>query len=220
MKKIMKKCSFLIAVLMVSVKGYTQKGEFQIRGGAGLAVYGTQSEFVYDFFGLKIYQTEEDGAATVHMPIELRYGFSNRFNAGLDIKFGSYLYDPDSAEGKSNRFLVFGPHAEFNLIAKENFRWYLGAGFNTAVLELQEDKEEVIPTRYISKYAGAGARINTGILWFFSRPLGLHFNIAFDSHAFKLKNYSVNGNEVDLENIEGKLNVKGGDIVLGLVFRF
>jgi hypothetical protein len=220
MKKIMKTLLPLITVLMLSINGYSQKGEFQIRGGAGLAVYGTKSEFIFDFFGIKFYQTEEDGAATVHMPIELRYGFSNRFHAGLDIKFGSYLYDPDSAEGKSNRFFVMGPHAEFNLTAKENFRWYIGAGFNMAALELQEDRDEVIPTTYISNYTGAGVRINTGLLWFFADPVGLHFNLAFDSHAFKLKKYSVNGNEVDLENIEGKLHVKGGDMVLGLVFRF
>lgn len=205
---------------MLSSRGFSQKGEFQIRGGAGLAFYGTKSEFIFDFFGVKIYQTEEDGAATVHVPLEFRYGITDRFNAGLDVKFGSYLYDPDSAEGKSNRFFVIGPHAEFNIIAKENFRWYLGAGFNMAALELQEDRDEVISTRYISKYAGAGVRINTGILWFFADPIGLHFNMAFDSHAFKLKNYSVNGNEVDLDNVEGKLTVKGADMVLGLVFRF
>lgn len=210
----------LLSTLLFSTQAFSQKGEFQIRGGVGLAVYGTRSEFIFDFFGLKIYQTEEDGAATVHVPLELRYGITNRFNAGLDIKFGSYLYDPDSAKGKSNRFLVIGPHAEFNLIAKENFRWYLGAGFNWAALELQEDKNEIISTRYISKYAGGGVRLNSGILWFFTHPLGLHFNIAFDSHAFKLKNYSVNGNEVSLDDIEGKLTVKGADIVLGLVFRF
>ncbi len=210
----------LLLFLILSTKSFSQKGEFQLRGGVGLAVYGTQSEFIFDFFGLKVYQTEEDGAATVHVPLEFRYGLTNRFNLGLDIKFGSYIYDPDSAEGKSNRFFVIGPHAEFNMIAKENFRWYLGAGFNMAALELQEDKDEVISTRYISKYAGAGVRINTGILWFFADPIGLHFNIAFDSHAFKLKNYSVNGNEVNLDNIEGKLNVKGADMVLGLVFRF
>ncbi len=210
----------LLSFLIYSTNSFSQKGEFQIRGGVGLAVYGTQSEFIYDFFGWKIYQTEEDGAATVHVPLEFRYGLSNRFTAGLDIKFGSYIYDPDSAEGKSNRFFVIGPHAEFNMIAMENFRWYLGAGFNMASLELQEDKDEVISTRYISRYAGAGVRINTGILWFFADPIGLHFNMAFDSHAFKLKNYSVNGNEADLDNIEGKLTVKGADMVLGLVFRF
>ncbi|MBL7929663.1 MAG: outer membrane beta-barrel protein [Bacteroidia bacterium] len=210
----------LFLFLIYSTLSYSQKGEFQIRGGVGLAVYGTKSEFIFDFFGMKFHQTEEDGAATVHVPVELRYGLTERFSAGLDVKFGSYLYDPDSAEGKSNRFLVIGPHVEFNLIANENFRWYLGAGFNTAALELQEDKEETIPTRYISKYTGAGIRVNTGILWFFTHPLGLHFNVAFDSHAFKLKNFSVNGNDTNLDNIEGKLTVKGADMVLGLVFRF
>lgn len=208
---------FLLSFLILSAKSFSQKGEFQLRGGIGLAVYGTKSEFIYDVFGLKFYQTEEDGAATVHVPLELRYGFADRFTTGLDIKLGSYLYDPDSAEGKSNRFFVIGPHLEYNLVTKENLRWYIGAGFNLAELELQEDIQDVFSTRHISKYAGAGLRFNSGILWFFTNPLGLHFNIAFDIHAFKLKNYSVN--EVDLENIEGKLNVKGADIVLGLVFR-
>lgn len=218
MKRLKTSCLLLLS-LMLSTKSFSQKGEFQLRGGVGLAVYGTKSEFIFDFLGFKVYQTEEDGAATVHVPLELRYGITNHFNGGVDVKFGSYLYEPDSAEGKSNRFFVIGPHAEFNMIARESFRWYLGAGFNMAALELQEDKDEAIPTRYISEYNGAGVRINTGILWFFTDPIGLHFNVAFDSHAFKLKNYSVNGTEVDLENIEGKLTVKGADMVLGFVFR-
>lgn len=198
--------------------------EFQIRGGFGFAVYGTTSEFTttYNFFGtdVTVVEKEEDGAATVHMPLEFRYEFTRRFNAGLDIKYGSYLYDPDSAEGKSNRFFTIGIGAEYNFISNDNFRWYGGIGINAAKLELEEEFTFIIPVKQIATYKGPGFRINTGILWFFAGPLGLNTNIGFDSHNFTLDRLERNGQDEDLTNTEGKLTVKGVDVTIGLVVRF
>src|SRR5689334_17924649 len=98
----MKRFIPLLLFLAVITTAYAQrKKEFQIRGGFGFAVYGTTSEVTFKAFNPDLTLKDEDGAVTVHMPLELRYEFSHRFNARLDMKFGSYLYDPDSAKGKS-----------------------------------------------------------------------------------------------------------------------
>ncbi len=137
------------------------------------------------------------------------------------MKFGSYLYDPDSSEGKSNGFVVIGIAAEYSIVSYENFKWYAGAGFNGASLQLEERYEIFgIPFEDIYNYTGGGFRMNTGVLWFFTGTTGLNFNLGFDSHNFTLQSVDRNGQKQDLSNIEGKLTVTGMDGTIGLVFRF
>ncbi|MFI5220218.1 MAG: outer membrane beta-barrel protein [Bacteroidia bacterium] len=209
-----------ISTLIVAAAYAQRKKEFQIRGGFGFAVYGTTTEFAYTPSDPDLVLKDEDGAATVHLPLELRYEISQRFNLGLDLKWGSYLYDPDSSEGKANRFYVIGFGAEYTLVNNDNFRWYLGAGFNAAGLELEEDYTFLgLPVHQVATYSGGGFRLNSGVLWFFAGPFGLNFNMGFDSHNFKLKDLEQNGQASDLSDIEGSLTVKGADFTLGLVVR-
>jgi len=210
----------IISVIVFTAAHAQRKKEFQIRGGFGFAVYGSTSEFAFTAYDPDVVFKDEDGAATVHLPLELRYEISERFNLGLDIKWGSYLYDPDSSDGKSNRFFVLGIGAEYTLVNRDNFRWYLGAGFNAAGLELEENYTSFgIPINQVATYSGSGVRINSGLLWFFAGKLGLNFNMGFDSHNFSLKDLEHNGQAFDLTNYEGKLNVKGADFTLGLLVR-
>ena len=155
------------------------------------------------------------------MPLELSYEISQRFNAGLDMKFGSYLYDPDSAEGKSNNFFVIGIGLEYNFISADNFRWYGGIGFNSASLELEENRTNLgVPVKSIGKYSGGGFRMNSGVLWFFAGALGLNANLGYDSHNFSLDDLTVNGQPQDLTYVEGTLKTSGVDLTIGLAVRF
>jgi hypothetical protein len=198
-----------------------RKKEFQIRAGFGFAAYSTTSEIVFTSFNPHLTFKEDDGAGTIHMPLELRYEFSRRFNAGLDMKFGSYLYDPDSSEGKSNSFFVIGVGLEYNFISKDNFRWYAGLGFNTSTLELEETSDYLgTPVKRIYNYEGGGFRLNSGVLWFFSNMLGLNANLGYDSHNFSLKEGETNGQPFDLSQVDANLDVGGVDLTVGLVVRF
>lgn len=191
--------------------------EFQIRAGLGFGLYGTKSEYGTEADKVK----ENGGALTLYLPIDLRYELTKNFNVGLDLKFGSYLYDPDSADGKSNSYIVAGIGGEFNFKNREDFRWYGGAGINFAKLVLEEtnqankavDKEEW-------SYSGVGFRFNTGVLIYIIGDFGLNFNLGFDSHALKLKKYKQDGNEINLDAFDAKLNLAGVDGTIGLVYRF
>lgn len=210
----------VIAVALFTSADAQRKRELQIRGGFGFAVYSTTSEFSYTATDPDLVFKDEDDAATVHMPLEVRYEISQRFNLGLDLKWGSYLYDPDSSDGKANRFFVIGIGAEYTLVNRDNFRWYIGAGFNASELELEENYKFLgLPVHQVANYSGGGFRINTGVLWFIIGPLGLNFNAGYDSHNFSLTDLEQNGQNVDLTNYDGKLTVKGADFTLGLVIR-
>jgi hypothetical protein len=212
---------FLLLLFVVASAQAQRKKEFQIRAGFGFAAYATTNEVIFTAFNPDLVFQDEDGTGTLHMPLEIRYELSRRFNAGLDMKFGSYLYDPDSAEGKSNSFFVIGIGLEYNFISSDNFRWYGGLGFNTATLELKESLDYFgTPVERTYRYAGGGFKLNSGVLWFFTGTLGLNANLGYDSHNFELKEGEDNGQAWDLSQVDATLDVGGVDFTLGLAVRF
>jgi hypothetical protein len=211
-------CLVLIFLACPLVIKAERKSEIQIRAGGGFAVYGTRSTLSYEFLGFKQTATDQGSAATLHIPLDLRFAFNPRFNIGLDMKFGSYLYDPDSAEGKSNGFSVVGIAAEYSLIARENVRWYLGLCLNSAALETSETNLQTQVTS-IANYRGGGWKLSTGALLFFSNRLGVHFQLGLDRHDFDLKEFKQANQVISLENFSGRLETGGIDGLIGLVVR-
>ncbi len=214
----MKQFIVIIFTVLIHQISFAQRPkEVQIRAGLGFGIYGTKSEWGSEGHKIK----DSGGALTLYLPLDIRYEFTRRFNAGLDMKVGSYMYDPDSADGKSNAYVVIGLGGEYNFKTEEDFRWYGGAGINFANLVLEEknqvnstlDKEEW-------SYTGFGFRFNTGVLIYIVGDLGLNFNLGFDSHALKLKKYKQNGNKIDLDNFDATLKLNGVDGTVGLVYRF
>ncbi|MBK9639195.1 MAG: outer membrane beta-barrel protein [Bacteroidetes bacterium] len=190
--------------------------EFQIRGGFGFSIY--DADFKLDNNGTTT--ENDDGALSIQFPLELRYELSERWNLGLDMKFGSYVYERDSAEGKSNRFFVFGIAGEYTIVNKDNFRWYTGFGIHTASLVLEEKSDDAIEYKEEEwTYSGGGIRLNTGVLIYLGDVVGLNFNLGLDTHNFKLKEYIKNSNKEDLSKIDAKLKLSGLDGTIGLVLR-
>lgn len=210
---------FLLAFsLFPFVMKAERKSEFQIRAGGGFAVYGTETTLNYRILGFTQTSTDRGAAATLHIPVDVRYAFNHRFNIGLDLKFGSYLYDPDSTDGKSNSFSVIGVAAEYSLIGRENVRWYLGLGLNSAQLETSETGLQSGITS-IATYRGGGWKLSTGALLFFSNRLGVHFQLGVDRHDFTLKEFKQANQVISLENFSGSLKTGGVDGMIGLVVR-
>lgn len=209
--------------LLVSTVAYSQREkEFQIRAGYGLAGYATFSDFAYDLGGITSRDQDTSGAAASHLNIDLRYEFSRRFAVGVDLKFGSYLYDPEEDnEGKSNGYGVVGINADFNLVSRDRFRWYVGVGLNVTNLEIRE-RETAGPLTLDNTftYRGGGFKVNTGFIKYFGNsPFGLHFNIGSDNHQLRLEEAIQNGNSINISNIDGELKLRGLDLSLGLVVR-
>ena len=207
---------WIICILFVGSAEAQRDKEFQIRGGFGWSIYKTDFQWKS---GSSEYE-DEDGALSIQFPLELRYEVSERWNLGLDMKFGSYVYEPDSAEGKSNRFFVFGIAGEFTIVNKENFRWYTGFGIHTASLVLEETSDDAIIERKEEwTYRGGGIRLNTGVLIYLGDVVGLNFNLGLDTHNFTLEEYEQNGAKQDLSKIDAKLKLAGLDGTIGLVLR-
>lgn len=216
MKKLLPLLFFLFASYLAEAQS---EKEFQIRVGMGFAGYGTETKTTVNTPFGDFSNTETDGAVTFHFPMEFRYGFNKKFNVGADFKIGSYLYEPDSGDGKSNAFIAIGPAVEYAIVSKERFRWYAGLGINYCSLVLQET-EEYTNDEYIWTYGGAGFKLNSGVMVIFGEHFGLNFNMGWDSHNFKLKNYELNGKDVSLDNFEAELKVRGLDFGIGGMYIF
>lgn len=219
------KKSITIVFLFITIVGFSQRdNEFQIRAGVGLAGYATQNTFTYTWGSFNYSETKNDGAATFHYPIELRYEILERLNVGVDMKFGSYIYDPEEDNaGKSNRFTTVGIAAEFTALNRQNSRIYFGLGINSTRLNLKEvivDANDQITSE--GKWRGSGFKVNAGFIKYFGdSPIGINLNLGYDMHNFDLKELSLRGqnSSVSFDNYSGNLKVSGFDMAAGLVFR-
>lgn len=201
-----------------SSSGGSRAKEIQLRAGMGIGVYRTHSELTWDSNSL--IDRDTSGAVTRHINLDLRYDITRRINVGLDMKFGSYLYDPDeNNEGKSNTYAVFGFTGEFALVNRPNFRWYTGLNLHLSVLETSETDAQ--DDKATLRYSGGGLKLNTGVLFYFGDSnFGLNFNLGYDNHGFTLREYTLNSQEVDIDDLNGKLTASGVDLNLGLIMRF
>jgi Outer membrane protein beta-barrel domain len=200
-----------------------RSNEIQIRAGYGIALYKTDFNWSYNLGNVQLKYDTTDGAACVQIPIELRYELTDRFNAGLDMKFGRYLYaSDDNNSGKSNFFRFIGIGLEGTIYSQEDSRVYLGLGLNTGKLETTETKNDFFNGLYTEKilWSGGGLRLNLGACHFIKNgPIGLNLNAGYDQHNFKLKDVTHNGNSQDITGLTGGLKVSGFEINVGLIFR-
>lgn len=198
-----------------------RENEIQVRAGYGLGVYKTETRLEYTLGSITVSDDTTDGAATTHFPIELRYDITERFNAGIDMKFGKYLYAPeDQKSGRFNRFSIIGIAGEVNLFSDDESRVYLNAGFNTGTVEMNDVTDDFFALTQKLIYKGNGIKFNLGTMFFIKNgPIGINLNIGYDMHNFELKSYEVEGTIVDITNLSGTLKVGGVEINGGLVFR-
>jgi hypothetical protein len=215
---------FILTLSCLSFQGWTQRDkEFQIRLGAGAGAYSTNTEWHYsiDFMGypVKGHYSDNGSASTVHFPLELRYEISERFNVGLDTRFGTYLYEDNENNTQSNAFRFIGLGVEFTLMNREHSRLYVGAGVGSTYLEM---REKITPERNSDdvkiKWRGPGYKMNLGFMKFFGTgPIGINFNIGVVGHVFDLKEVELPA--LSLNGLDGTLKAGGVDLNLGIVFR-
>ncbi len=219
----MKKITLLTLLVLFSTFVFSQREkEFQIRGSYGLAGYATLSELSYSVAGFEVSDSDTSGAATQHFNLDLRYDFTNRITAGIDMKFGAYIYDPEEDNaGKSNSFVVVGVSGEFNLLSREKSRLFLGLGLHRSALELREKTTSFgVVSESVATYRGGGIRLNLGYSKFFGDgPIGFNVGLGYDTHNFDLEEFTINNSVFDLTNHDGTLEARGMDFSFGLVFR-
>ncbi len=213
----------ITASCLVTLASAQRNKEIQIRAGLGWGAYLINNEWTYDIDNFSYTETGSDAGVTVQLPIELRYEFHRLFNAGVDLKFGSYLYDPDDPQTQddSNDFTTVGISGEFTPFSTNAFRLYLGINLNATRLNMIDgaDFSGDSETQAL-KWRGGGMQLNLGFMAFFSKPVGFNFNLGFDRHRFELKDYVREGQVQNLSRFSGAFEAGGLNGTVGLVIRF
>lgn len=198
---------FLVAGAMIGTARSQSNalGIVQLGLAADLGVYATRYE--EEAFGME--NSNEDGAASWSVPIEVHLGLIQPLSLGLYLQPGAYL---DSSATRTNSFFIGGLTPRLYIVNKDRFNWWGGleAGLATLVIKDVNDQGD----EYQYTFAGGHFRLASGINWYFGSLVGLQFNTKFASYNLPLRDV-----EPGLDHYDSRLKVKGMEFGLGLVFK-
>ncbi|HMC96564.1 MAG TPA: hypothetical protein VKG92_02845 [Flavobacteriales bacterium] len=193
---------------------YNDKGTIHISLGIMGAAHATHYEQTTYPFGIPITHQEDDGAASVTVPIEAHYGFAKFFSLGLDIEPGVYL---DSSDTQTNGLLLIGIQPRFYLIDHDHFMWMASLQFGSSSLRIHDSAVGVETT---STYKGTHFGLGTGIGIYLSDHFRLLLNARYLSNNFTLTDYEQNGTSQSLDELDAALTTAGFGLQAGVSFSF
>ena len=199
---------------MVGHAQFNDKGTFHVAVGVGLGGHATEYEQTVTLLNVPFTTRKTDGAATVTFPIEAQYGITRSFSLGLYIEPGRYL---DSTDSKSNSITLLGIQPRFYVINKDRFALLASLQVGSTNLRINEDRPGVNST---AQYRGGSFGLGAGAVIQFSDVVGIQFHLRYIGNRLKLKDYDLNGSNVDLGTFKAELNTHGvvGQLSLGLRF--
>lgn len=189
---------------------YNDKGTIHLAIGAAFGGHGTEYETT--FLGFR--DTDTDGAATVTVPIELDFGISRKFSLGLYVEPGSYL---DSSATESNSMALIGLQPRFYLVNGDRFAWLASLQLGAAGLKIDR-VEPFLETS--ATYAGGNFGLGTGVVFQFGDLIGLQLHLRYMTTNMKLRDYTVNGDDVSLDDFDATLRTRGVAFQTSISFRF
>lgn len=241
----MKKVLLALFVLFTSINliyGQAfQKGNWNVDAGIGIGGYATQTtiQIPLPFFG-NVTATDNDGAASVIIPVGVEYGISNRFGLGLQIGFSNYFLD-DSTEVKnpltgqatgqmqenntqSVTSVDFALKFNFHLLQAEKNDLFVGLALGGSSIKWQwknvnNNNNSNTTTEQIETLTGSGGYSSLYITdrIFFSDRFGIYFNLGYT--AYNYTNVTSNSSSnVAINNLNW--TAKGFNLGTGLALKF
>lgn len=210
-----KTCAFFLVFVAGSANAqFNQKGTVHLSLGLAAGAHGTEYEQKVRVLGAWFSDTENDGAATVTFPIEVGVGLGNAISLGLYIEPGSYL---DSSATESNGLALVGLQPRFYLVNKDRFAWLGSLQLGAGTLRIERDEPGVESS---ARYAGGNLGLGTGVVFQFTDLIGLQLHLRYMSTSLKLRDYTLNGQDVALDDFEATLRTRGVALQASLGFRF
>lgn len=221
----------IAAFLCVATQAqYNQKGTIHLALGTAFGAHGTEYSWTatqtVNFFGTNFTFTDSgtdtDGAATVTIPIEMDFGVTNRFSMGFFLEPGFYL---DSSNTESNSMVLVGLQPRFYLINGDRFALLAGAQLGASGLKIERSESNTVlgvttTTESSASYAGSGLGLGTAAVFQFGDLINLQAHLRYVATNMKLRDYTVNGDDIDDDAYEATLRTRGMAFQLSLGFRF
>lgn len=207
-------CTGVLFLFTSASAQFNDKGTVHLAVGVAGGAHGTEYKTTIHIFGGNYSDTETDGAATITVPIELDFGISKKFSLGLYLEPGSYL---DSSATESNTMALVGLQPRFYFINGDRFAWMGSLQLGAAGLKIERDEAF---TESSATYAGGNFGLGTGVVFQFTDLIGLQLHMRYMTTNMKLRDYTLNGNDVDLDDYEAVLRTRGVAFQMSLGFRF
>jgi hypothetical protein len=190
------------------------KGNFSLSLGYDFAAHLAVSE---NRVSGNLIDTDSSGAATQLAQINLHYGITKWFSAGLGFRKGSYLEDPQDPDGdnkyKTNKVGEMYLDTRFYFLNKDKFNMYSGLSFGLTNLKQNFTNPPLILDY---TYKGNTYRLGLGLNWYFTKYVGLWFNLDYSGRKYELTDYVINGSNQILSNINYTLQTKGVHAAIGI----
>jgi hypothetical protein len=212
---------FLLLLLPQLLVGQVnRKGTWHLAIGASLGAHNTQyistSTVSVPILGgtYQVRTEENDGAATVLFPIDVQYGLARPVSVGLFVEPGAYL---DSNNTRTNSLVLFGFQPRAYIINHDRFCWSASLQIGSGSLRIN-DTEGGVDNE--ARYAGPLFGLGSGVGFYFGEHIGLRTDLRYLGSALRIKDYSENGQAVDLSAFEAELNTTGFTLQVALALRF
>ncbi len=212
MRKLLSSLTITVALFIGvdSSAQYNDKGTIHLAIGAAFGAHGTEYESTF----LGFHDTDTDGAATITVPIELDFGISRKFSLGLYLEPGSYL---DSSATESNSMALIGLQPRFYIVNGDGFAWLASMQFGGAGLKINREEAGIESS---ATYAGGNFGLGTGVVFQFGELIGLQLHLRYMSTNMKLRDYTIDGDDIDEDIFTAELRTRGVAFQTSLSFRF
>jgi hypothetical protein len=207
---------FFLILTFVGVNVFSQSHKagtlsFQLNGDLGAHRTVSQTKV----FGISS-ASDTSGAATVITNISGSYSILPWLSAGLTLGTGRYVEDEEQTDN-ANRISMIGLTLRLYPVNNEKFNWYGAFDLGTTGLEI--NRKIIFNQDAQYKFRSGHLGVYTGINWYFANFIGLNTQLGLSSHNFNLREFNINNNAQNLNNIESTLGTLGLHFRLGLSFK-
>lgn len=210
--------AFLLATVPLltppALAQFHQKRSFHASLGAALGGHSTTSTFTFHVLGVDFSKTQNDGAATFTIPVQVGYGLSDAFSLGFFLEPGNYI---DSNLTRTNGLFLYGIEPRFYAVNKERFAWMLGLQLGGTALRITDNGGGKTKE---SRYSGSVFGMGTALLFGLSDRIDLQLHFRYIATRMPLRSYSEDGKSVSTKDFSGELRTSGVAAQLGAGFRF
>lgn len=216
----MKKCFLALLIFSISFSAFSQvynPGTLSFQLGYDVAIH--KVDYTSQYLGI-IIDNNSDLAATTLFSMSGQYNPFTWLSAGFTFLGGAYLEDPENAEADGNKVRVYALDLRFYLVNTDNLALYLGPEFGSSHLEINRIYPALGNQKTNDIYKGPHLGLNMGFDLYFSDVFGWFLQLNYTTNKFDLKEYSVNGDAVDLTNFDITLDTFSFGLRTGLCIKF
>lgn len=162
------------------------------------------------------FEDRADSAGATYARINAAYGVLDFLNVGIDFRKGKYIEEEGNQDDVDNTFSNINLRVEGLFLNKDKFALFADAGIGKLWLRQWSTGAFNIE----NKYSGTSMYFGFGFKWFPLENVGINLNYSRNRYNLFLTEQTFGSNQTDLSDYEYQLDVRGGEIALGLSLKF